>query len=371
MTHRPHYIGLMSGTSLDAVDAVAVNFHQQKINIVGTHSYSLPDALKQAILELCNGTEDNIRLLADTDHNLGHLYTTTTMELMEKIGLVASQVAAIGCHGQTVRHVPPGQGKIPYSLQIGDANLLTTGTGIPVVADFRRKDMALGGQGAPLVPAFHRQVFSRADKERVIVNIGGIANITYLPKQGECQGFDTGPGNMLMDLWSQIHLGKSYDHNGDWAASGSIDDKLLGHLKSCDFFSLPAPKSTGRELFNRHWLESQLVDFNHLSAVDIQTTLLALTAQTICDSIDGLESSADEVFVCGGGALNSTLMEAMAELLPLASVKTTDDLGIGPTWVEACAFAWLAKQHLENKPGNLPAVTGARRETVLGALYLP
>lgn len=371
MTFPTLYIGLMSGTSLDAVDAVAVYFEKDNVNLIGGHSQPIPETLKNSILALSNGIDDNLQLLAATDRKLGKLYASTTLELIKKYGLNASQVAAIGCHGQTVRHVPPGQEKTPFSLQIGDPNILSTDTGISVVADFRRKDMALGGQGAPLVPAFHRQIFSSRDHNRVIVNIGGIANITYLPTKGECLGFDTGPGNMLMDLWSQDHLGQAYDQNGSWAASGSVNDKLLKQLKRCDFFSQPAPKSTGRELFNRSWLNIELAGYAELANEDIQATLLALSAQTICEAINNLQSRVEEVYVCGGGASNSTLMSAIGVLLPQANVSTTETLGIGPSWVEACAFAWLAKQRMENKTGNLTAVTGASREAVLGALYHP
>lgn len=371
MTTSTIYIGLMSGTSLDAVDAIAVNFEQHNVNLIGSHSQPIPDHLKTAILKLCNSAQDNVKTLAETDHKLGKLYSATTLELMGMLNLDASQIAAIGCHGQTVRHVAPAPQNIPFSLQIGDANILAADTGVPVVSDFRRKDMALGGQGAPLVPAFHRQIFSSKDKNRVIVNIGGIANITYLSKEGDCLGFDTGPGNMLMDLWSQAHIGKAYDQDGSWAASGSAHGKLLKQFKGCDFFSQPGPKSTGRELFNRHWLDKQLADYSDVLVEDVQATLLALSAETICEAINNLEPSVEEVFVCGGGASNTTLMNALIALLPNANVRSTEILGIGPNWVEACAFAWLAKQRLENKPGNLTEVTGASREAVLGALYLP
>lgn len=371
MSSNDIYIGLMSGTSLDAVDAVAVSFKQQRFNLIGTYSQPMPDLLKKAILNLSSGTGDSLQLLAESDHQLGKLYASTSLRLMEKFDLRSSQIEAIGCHGQTIRHVPPGQGKVPFSVQIGDANLLAIDTDTPVVADFRRKDIALGGQGAPLVPAFHRQFFSSIEKTRVILNIGGIANITYLPIQGECQGFDTGPGNMLMDVWSQIHLSTAYDHNGKWAAGGSVQKKLLDRLKRCDFFSRPAPKSTGRELFNRHWLETQLSNYNHVPPQDIQATLLALSAETITEAINTLVEPVQEVFVCGGGAMNISLMDAIGRLLPKAALSTTDTLGLGPNWVEACAFAWLAKQRMEHKTGNLTEVTGASREAVLGALYLP
>jgi len=363
------YIGLMSGTSIDAVDAVAVNFEGGHFNLIGNHSQPIANNLKQDILKLCHCDTDGVQLLAETDHRLGKLYAETSLALLNSLGLQASQIAAIGCHGQTVRHAAPTEGLIPYSLQIGDANRVAANTGIAVVADFRRKDMALGGQGAPLVPAFHRQVFASADKNRAIVNIGGIANITSLPTDNSCTGFDTGPGNILMDLWSQTHLGTAYDHNGDWATSGLVNRELLQQFKGCDFFAQPAPKSTGRELFNRDWLNTQLNDYTSLPPADIQATLLALTVETICEAIDGLGNPVQEAYICGGGAFNKALMAGLKQLLP--AVATTEVLGIAPNWVEACAFAWLAKQRIEHKAGNLTEVTGATRETVLGAVYLP
>ena len=359
----------MSGTSIDGVDAVAVNFEDNQLSWVGSHSQPIPEDLKQDILRLCYPHEDSVQLLAETDHRLGKLYAATSLALLDKLELQPSQIAAIGCHGQTVRHRAPTEGSIPFSLQIGDANILAADTGIAVVADFRRKDMALGGQGAPLVPAFHRQIFASADKHRAIVNIGGIANITSLPTDNSCTGFDTGTGNLLMDLWSQTYLGTAYDHNGDWASSGSVHRELLQQLKCDDFFAQPAPKSTGRELFNRDWLNTQLIDYTDIAPEDIQATLLALTVETICEAIDGLKNPVQEAYVCGGGAFNKALMAGLAELLP--EVATTEALGIAPNWVEACAFAWLAKQRTAHKTGNLAAVTGAARETVLGAVYLP
>lgn len=371
MNNHNLYIGLMSGTSIDAVDAVVVNFDQDNFSLVGTYSQPIEEDLKQSIMQLCDTQSDSVQLLAQTDHQLGKLYVASTLALIEKLRLQSSQIAGIGCHGQTIRHVAPNQDEIPFSLQIGDANIVAAETGIPVVADFRRKDMALGGQGAPLVPAFHRQIFADPKKNRVIVNIGGIANITSLPTSNNCLGFDTGPGNLLMDLWSHTHLGTAYDHNGDWAASGSVNRALLQQFKSDGFFTQPAPKSTGRELFNLDWLNAQLKDYTSLPPQDIQATLLALSAETISEAIDELENPVQEVFVCGGGAHNSALMSALEQLLPESTVATTNALGLHPNWVEACAFAWLAKQRIEHKVGNMTEVTGATKATVLGAVYLP
>ena len=363
------YIGLMSGTSIDAVDAVAVRFSEDNIALIDCHSQAIPQDLKQQIMDLCQPPNDSVQLLGETDHKLGKLYAQTTLSLLEKAQLEASQINAIGCHGQTIRHSAPTRGQLPFSLQIGDANILAAETGIAVVADFRRKDMALGGQGAPLVPAFHQCAFATPKAHRVIVNIGGISNISSLPINAACGGFDTGPGNVLMDMWSQTHLGTSYDHNGDWAASGKTHSALLKQMKSCEFFSLPAPKSTGRELFNHQWLSTQLQQFADVAPQDVQATLLSLTAETICDAILNLDSPVDEVYICGGGARNSELMAVLAKLLP--NLNTTEALGIAPTLVEACAFAWLAKQRLAHQNGNLVEVTGAKKQTVLGAVYLP
>ena len=363
------YIGLMSGTSIDGVDTVAASFEGGQFELVGTLSYPIPDQLKQSIQALCQPGLDSLQLYAETDHQLGQLFAQASLALMAKVNIAADQVSAIGSHGQTVRHMAPGAGPIAFSQQIGDPNIIAARTGCPVVADFRRKDMALGGQGAPLVPAFHRELFAQAGKNRVIVNIGGIANITLLPAEGPCVGFDTGPGNVLMDLWSQTHLGTHYDHNGSWAAQGTLIPSLLKQMKADSFFALPAPKSTGRELFNSNWLNSQLADFSEAAPQDIQATLLSLTAESISESILGLPQTIDEVFVCGGGAFNGSLMDSLTA--KLTQVATTDALGISPSWVECCAFAWLAKQRMASMAGNLTSVTGATRQAVLGAVYLP
>jgi anhydro-N-acetylmuramic acid kinase len=363
------YIGLMSGTSIDAVDAVAIKFNADGIVLIDSYSEAIPADLKQQILDLCQASSDSLQLLGETDHRLGKLYAQASLALISKAQLTSTQITAIGCHGQTVRHCAPSEGNIPFSLQIGDANILAAETAIPVVSDFRRKDMALGGQGAPLVPAFHHYAFADASCHRAIINIGGISNISLIASNGDCTGFDIGPGNLLMDLWSQIHIGTHYDNNGDWAASGEAHQPLLEHMKACAFFALPAPKSTGRELFNRHWLSTQLAEFPKLAPQDVQATLLRLTADTICEAILHLDLSVDEVYVCGGGAYNGQLMAELSRHLP--RLNTTELLGIAPNLVEACAFAWLAKQRLDHGYGNIATATGAKRQTVLGGLYLP
>ncbi|MDG1164926.1 MAG: anhydro-N-acetylmuramic acid kinase [Porticoccaceae bacterium] len=364
------YIGLMSGTSIDSVDAVVASFEQGQFKLIGRLSYDIPDHLKQAIQNLCQPGIDTVQLYAETDQQLGELFAQASLAMMAELGISSDQILAIGSHGQTVRHSAPGQGGIAFTQQIGDPNTIAARTGCPVVADFRRKDMALGGHGAPLVPAFHQQLFSDSEQNRVIVNIGGIANITVLPANGPCAGFDTGPGNLLVDSWCKKHLGKEYDNNGQWGAGGSCDTNLLKQLKSHSFFALPAPKSTGRETFHQQWLEQQLSQLPPIDAQDIQATLIQFTAETIADEINNLGLMVHELYICGGGAFNTELMNRLGAAVT-ATVASTAALGLDPNWVEASAFAWLAKQRLEAGTGNIAAVTGAERETVLGGLYLP
>lgn len=365
------YLGLMSGTSIDSVDAIAVKLSPEHgLQILDAHSCTIPDSLRTSILKLCTPGDDHVQLLGETDHQIGKLFAQTANELLANLQIPAAQVAAIGSHGQTIRHAPPGQSDSPFTLQIGDPNLIATLTSCVVVADLRRKDVALGGQGAPLVPAFHRDLFQHHSRNRVIVNIGGIANITWLPSAGSCTGFDTGPGNMLLDAWCQAHRNQPWDENGNWAASGRVNSDLLKKLKSHAYFAESPPKSTGRELFNADWLYENLTG-EKLAVEDVQATLLQLTAETIGDAIQSLTPSPDEVYVCGGGALNGNLMRQLARLLNPVSLDSTSALGLDPKLVEAAAFAWLARRRMLNLPGNLPAVTGAMRETVLGAVYLP
>ncbi len=369
------YIGLMSGTSIDSIDAAALSFDSQQFSLIGCHSHSIPGDLKRAIYSLCQPGDDSVELLAETDNRLGALFAEAALALMTQQNISPDQIIAIGSHGQTVRHSAPEAGKIAFTQQIGDANLIAARTGCAVVADFRRKDMALGGQGAPLVPAFHRQLFTHSQHNRVILNIGGIANITVLPagspeQLSGCIGFDTGPGNLLLDGWCHRHLNQNYDDNGAWGATGSVNDELLALLKSHQFFAAKAPKSTGRETFNLAWLDNQLNRLPMIVPQDVQATLVRLTAETIATEIINLSLKVKQVFVCGGGAFNGALMTELAEVLP-TTIETTSALGLDPNWVEACAFAWLAKQRIELKTGNLPAVTGAKKAAILGGIYLP
>jgi anhydro-N-acetylmuramic acid kinase len=295
------------------------------------------------------------------------------MELLKKAGATPNDVIAIGSHGQTIRHRPPGSTyglKHPFSLQIADPNTIAQLTGITTVADFRRRDVAAGGQGAPLVPSFHRAIFHSASQDRVVINIGGMANITWLPKSGEVSGFDTGPGNVLLDGWVHKQRGTSFDANGAWASSGKTHQVLLTQLLSHKFFELTPPKSTGREDFHLDWLENCLRKLpSTIAPEDVQATLLQLTSQSIADQICKLGPTSRELIVCGGGAYNQALLAALQSTLPNDKVYISKDFNIAPEWVEAMAFAWLAKQTLEHKPGNLRAVTGACQEVILGGVY--
>ena len=364
------YIGLMSGTSVDSIDAAAMTFDDGQLQLIGTHSQAIPAILKRNIIDLCQPGRDSVLLYCQTDNQLGELFAEAAVALMNAETIAPDQVAAIGSHGQTIRHAPPGASTIAFTQQIGDANIIAARTGCKVVADFRRKDMALGGHGAPLVPAFHQTLFSDPIKSRVIANIGGISNITVLANGAHCYGFDTGPGNLLLDAWCNKHTGCSFDDKGAWGASGQSDNKLLSRLKSHPFMALPAPKTTGREAFNLSWLEQQLTDLD-LVVEDVQATLVNFTAQTLAEAIRALKEPIDEVYVCGGGAFNDELMTQLQSDLGAIPMQSTQRLGLDPAWVEACAFAWLARQRLNGLPGNLPRVTGASRETRLGALYLP
>lgn len=369
MSQRQLYIGLMSGTSADAIDAVLVDL-QSTPQLLAQHTLPLPIKTRQQIHALSLPGDDEIDRMGALDVDLGKLFARTTLQLLASAGISPAQINSIGSHGQTIRHRPPGSSEGTFTLQIGDPNLIAELTGITTVADFRRRDMAAGGQGAPLVPAFHRAIFHAQDKDRVIVNIGGMANLTWLPTQGQTLGFDTGPGNVLMDIWIAEHLGKSYDQNGAWAASGTVCQALLDELLATPYFRLPAPKSTGRESFNRAWLDENLRKLKStLAPADVQATLLELTAITIADSINGLSQSSKDIFVCGGGAYNNALMQRLKVLLPKDTVASTAVLGVDPQWIEAMAFAWLAQQTINHRPGNLREVTGATREVILGGVY--
>lgn len=365
MSSSELFMGIMSGTSLDAIDTVLVTFDQDRPKLLGTLSTELPETLKSAILRLNQSGDAEIEQMARLDPELAHLFAHSCLELLQRLAIPPDSICAIGSHGQTIRHRP----EKGYSLQIGDPNLIAELTGITTVADFRRRDLAAGGQGAPLVPAFHYQCFQSPYQDRVIINIGGMANITLLPKDKTCPvlGYDTGPGNALLDYWIYQSKGVSYDRRGEFAASGTLIPKLLDALLSDPFFSSPYPKSTGRERFNPQWLKSHLD--TSMSNQDIQATLTELTARSIATAIDSHTLSNPEIYVCGGGSHNDNLLKRLSANLDLP-VYTTEKLGLHPDWVEACAFAWLAYRTLNQQPGNLPAVTGARGERILGGIYV-
>jgi anhydro-N-acetylmuramic acid kinase len=375
------FIGLMSGTSVDAVDGVLAEFESDSpgasFTTLAFASRPMPDALRRALLDLQQPGPDELSRASLASIALTDLYAEVSFALLSTLKAdqagneLASleQIVAIGAHGQTVRHRPD----LGYTIQLIDGARLAELTGCPSVVDFRSGDVAAGGQGAPLVPAFHALAFSSADKRRAVVNIGGIANVSLLPVGGgTVTGFDTGPGNLLMDAWCERHLGKPFDRNGDWAASGTIDRALLDTMLAEPYFGLPAPKSTGRDLFTPAWLDHQLAISRPNGAAqptprDVQTTLAELTALTIERACR--DFGASEIRVCGGGALNAYLMRRLAQIATSIEVGSTAAIGIDPLAVEALAFAWLARQRILNRPGNLPAVTGARGPRILGAIY--
>lgn len=369
MSTPQYFAGLMSGTSMDAADAALVDFSAGTPRLIATHRSPLTPELRAALLALCAPGPNEIERMGILDTQLGEIFAASTLALLKKAGINSADVHAIGSHGQTVRHQPGGP--YPFSLQIGNPVLIAQRTGITTVADFRRADIAAGGQGAPLVPAFHNAVFRSAQHDRVVVNIGGIANITVLPKDAThaVTGFDTGPGNVLLDAWAERHLGKRMDEDGRFAASGSVREGLLNALSNDDYFALKPPKSTGREHFNMAWLDAALQPHAGISAPDIQATLCDLTAASIAQAIRHYAPHTSEVLICGGGAHNVHLMQRLRARLSQCAVESTEKHGINPDWVEAMAFAWLAKQTLEGKPGNLPSVTGAKHAAVLGGIY--
>ena len=360
------FIGIMSGTSLDGVDATLCRF-DEGCELIATHFLPYPAELKLALLALHMPTKNELEAAILLGNQLAKLYAAAVTALLASAKIDADKVTAIGCHGQTIRHRPNFEPELSFTLQIGNNALLAELTNITVVGDFRSRDIAAGGQGAPLVPAFHQAIFGSKEKNRAIVNIGGIANITYLAKNGTVLGFDSGPGNMLLDSWVKLRLGKDYDANGDWAATGVVLNSLLSGMLAEPYFMLPPPKSTGRDLFNDHWLKQHLL-YPHLRSEDVACTLVALTAHSIHDALKKCDN-VDEVYVCGGGAHNNCLIDSLQALLGNVPVHTTKALGIDVDWVEAVAFAWLAKQTIDNKPSNLPAVTGAKGLRVLGAIY--
>ncbi|MDN5753088.1 MAG: anhydro-N-acetylmuramic acid kinase [Nitrosospira sp.] len=355
----------MSGTSLDGIDAVLADFNSSPPSLLHTFYLSYDEDLRKRLLDLHHSGHDELHRAAMLGNELAHRYAEAVAGLLDESGITSREIVAIGCHGQTVRHCPQtGRG---YTIQLYNPALLVELTGITVVADFRSRDIAAGGQGAPLVPAFHQVLYRDTGIHRVIVNIGGICNLTSLAPDSEVAGFDCGPGNMMMDAWCLRHTGNAYDKNGAWAESGKVDPALLEKLLALQFFSLPPAKSAGRELFNLPWLESCLSGDE--KPADVQSTLLQLTVAAIAESVVSYFPGAAEIYLCGGGARNSALVARLRTALPDKTVELTDRLGIDADWLEAFAFAWLARQVISGLPGSLPAVTGARGARLLGAIY--
>jgi anhydro-N-acetylmuramic acid kinase len=364
------YIGLISGTSADAVDAAVVDITADRIELIACHSEPIPQSLGLALRSVIDNALIERSAFWQLDIQVGELFVRATQALMEKAGVEASQVRAIGSHGQTVFHAPDAE--FPCTVQIGDPNTIAERTGITTVADLRRRDLAAGGQGAPLAPAFHNAVFRTSEHTRVVINIGGIGNLTHLPADDSvpATGFDTGPGNTLMDVWAGRVRGVTMDTDGVWARSGKIQQRLLDSFKTEPYFSLNPPKSTGRELFNLSWLDGHLARLgDEVAAEDVQRTLCELTAGTIAEAVQKHAPGTGEVLVCGGGVHNPLTMERLAEQLRPVAVRSTMCIGFDPDWVEAAAFAWLAARTMDGEAGNLPAVTGAKHPVILGGIY--
>jgi len=365
---RALFIGIMSGTSMDGVDAALCEFDGLIFRkLLASHTLQYEAALRERLLHLQRQNPTlSLRQFAELDQGVAQTFATAANELMLSAGVQASQITAIGSHGQTVFHDPL---QLRTSLQFGNPSLISAQTGIDTVADFRRKDMALGGHGAPLVPAFHEAIFGSRNEMRCAVNIGGIANITVLAcDENPVRGFDTGPGNGLMDEWALRHLGKPYDAQGVFAASGTLNNELLNALLSDNYFVQAPPKSTGRGDFHLDWLEQRYSTLKQLPPADVQRTLCELTARSIVDAINVHASTTQHIIVCGGGAKNDFLMQRLAALSG-KPVNTSDAYGLASGWVEATAFAWLAMRTINDLTGNLPAVTGASSATILGGIF--
>lgn len=359
----PYFIGIMSGTSLDGLDAVLVRFTGEVPEVDLHHSQAWHTELKHLLLALNTPSHDELHKAAQAGNILADAYAAAVDHLLQAARLSPEGITAIGCHGQTVRHRPD----LGYSLQLVNAARLAELTHISVISDFRSRDIAAGGQGAPLVPAFHRAAFYNGERHRVIINIGGISNLTNLPPNAPMNGFDCGPGNLLMDAWIKKHQGLEFDAQGHWAASGKILPELLSTLLGHPYFNLAPPKSTGRDIFNLAWLESQLT--NGYEPQDVQASLLELTVETIGRAMEKNCQGAQEIYLCGGGAYNSQLLSRLRLRLPAIKIALSEELNIPAQQMEATAFAWLAKQTLEHRPGNCPEATGARGPRVLGAIY--
>lgn len=362
----------MSGTSIDGIDAALIRYTNHSVELLATHEHAIPDAVRQQIVNLSASGPEEIELLGALDRTLGFLFARAALTLLDSAGSNPQAITAIGSHGQTVRHRPPSGGHAPehsFTLQIGDPNSIAEITGITTIADFRRRDIAAGGEGAPLAPAFHAATMGSTGHNRAIVNIGGFANVSCLQGHGLTHGSDTGPGNTLLDAWISKHRNERFDRHGKWAASGHVTAALLEKLLAHPYFALSGKRSTGKEGFNLTWLEQTLTTLPALDPVDVQATLAEFTATTITKEIANCATPIDEIYLCGGGVHNQDLVTRITRLAGPRSVASTQTLGMDPDWVEAMAFAWLAARCLDNLPGNAPVVTGAAGLRVLGGIY--
>ncbi len=362
------FLGLISGTSADGIDAALAEFRADlPPRSVAALTFPYPADLRAAILRHSQRDEPlSADVLGALDHRIGAAFADAAIRLLAEAGVRADAVHAIGSHGQTLRHRPHGES--PFTLQLGDPNLIAERSGIRVIADFRRRDVAAGGQGAPLLPGLHAAVLASPEEDRAVLNLGGIANLTLLPRSGEVRGFDTGPANGLLDAWCLRHCGEGFDRGGGFAASGRCDAVLLDRLLAEPWLALPAPKSTGRDLFHLDWLAPRL-DGLALSPADVQATLLEFSARSIADALSAMQPSTRRLVACGGGVHNPLLMARIAAALPGVEVESSAAHGLDPDFVEALGFAWLARRTLSGLPGNLPSVSGARGPRVLGAIY--
>lgn len=359
------YMGIMTGTSLDGIDIALVDFSKEPGELVAFQTYDYPKDLRLNILAINQNQPTTISAIGDLDYRLGTFFANKIQEFLTEFNISSDNIQALGCHGQTMWHQPERESR--YSVQLGNASLIANQVQIDVIADFRNADMAFGGQGAPLAPIFHDYLFRSDSQKRVILNIGGIANITCLTAGQDITGYDTGPGNILMDAWIETHRDLPYDKNGQWAKTGTIHNDLLHHLLDDDWLRKPPPKSTGREYFNMAWLKQKLQAFEIIKPEDVQATLVDFTAQSIADQVKIV--APEVLIVCGGGAQNTYLMERLQSLCSFCSVQSCQDYNVDPDALEASAFAWLAWRHCQRKTGNLPFVTGASQTAILGALY--
>ena len=370
------FLGLISGTSADGIDAALVQFDDDgehaRCDLLAAHTYRWDDALRARLVHLGQGGDcTSLDELGSLDVLVADAFASAALALLEQAGVAAGDVRALGSHGQTVRHRPGAVAfgrPAPFTLQIGDGNVIAERSGVTTVADFRRRDVAAGGHGAPLLPALHAALLASPDESRAVLNLGGIAHLTLLPRTGAVRGFDTGPANALLDAWCERHTGQAFDADGAFAARGKVDGALLQSLLADPWFAQPPPKSTGREQFHLAWLQTRLPSAT-LRAEDVQATLLELTAATIADALRATQPDTMRVLACGGGVHNPRLLGAIAARLPGMAVESTAAHGVDPDFVEAMGFAWLARQTLAGRPGNLPAVTGARGPRVLGAIF--